>query len=270
LERHGLRPKHHFGQNFLADDHLNTKLADLIATGAASVIEIGAGLGALTHGLLQHGIPVTAIERDRDLIPVLHAEFQEAVAAGSLTLIEADAKTFAYGECIAALPRPCALAGNLPYQLTGPLLRTTCELAESLLRAVFLLQLEVTDRLVATPGSDHYGALSVFVQAAYDVKKAFAVRRGAFYPQPNVDSAVVVLTPLPARVAEEDRFFSSLVQAAFQQRRKTLKNAWRGLFDLPNEAIKSAAERAQIDLSVRGETLSVHDFARMSAQVRNR
>jgi 16S rRNA (adenine1518-N6/adenine1519-N6)-dimethyltransferase len=151
------------------------------------------------------------------------------------------------------------VAGNLPYQLTGPLLERTTSIAGTLDRAVFMVQTEVADRLVAPPASESYGALTVFVSAAFHVSRALGVGRGAFHPRPGVDSAVVVLTPLTPRRAEETVVFRAVVRAAFAQRRKTLRNAWRALGSVP--AVAASAEAAAIDLDRRGETLSVEEFA---------
>jgi 16S rRNA (adenine1518-N6/adenine1519-N6)-dimethyltransferase len=158
------------------------------------------------------------------------------------------------------------LAGNLPYQISGPLLEAAVHMASDVERVIFLLQLEVVDRLIAKPNSDHYGALSVFVQAAFEVERALVIRRGAFYPQPEVDSAVVLLTPRAARVLETTAF-RALVRGAFQQRRKKLRNAWENVCGADRERLAACAERAKIDLDARGETLAVLDFARMAAEL---
>jgi 16S rRNA (adenine1518-N6/adenine1519-N6)-dimethyltransferase len=267
LRRYGLQPKHSFGQNFLQDEHALGELARLIAEDMQGAIEIGAGLGALTGKLLERSLQVIAIERDRELIPVLRQEFQEALATGQLHLLEADAKTADYAGLLTRLPRPITLAGNLPYQLTGPLLRETCKLGPRIERAVFLVQLEVAQRLIAPPASAAYGALSVFVQAAFAVRRPLVVKRGCFVPEPNVDSAVVVLTPHPNPVTEETAAFVELVRRAFQQRRKTLRNAWAGVLGTDAAQLQERATRANIDLNLRGETLSVLDFARMAREM---
>jgi 16S rRNA (adenine1518-N6/adenine1519-N6)-dimethyltransferase len=267
LRKYGLQPKHSFGQNFLQDDYALQQLARLIADGMQGAIEIGAGLGALTDRLLSQNLQVCAIERDRELIPVLQQEFQQALSAGRLRLLEEDAKTVDYDELIDGLPHPITLAGNLPYQLTGPLLRETCKLAPRIQRAVFLVQLEVAQRLAAPPGSADYGALSVFVQAAFAVHRALVVKRGCFVPEPKVDSAVVVLTPHAKPIAEETTAFVELVRRAFQQRRKTLRNAWAGVLGASGAQVQERATRAGIDLNLRGETLSVLDFARMAREM---
>jgi 16S rRNA (adenine1518-N6/adenine1519-N6)-dimethyltransferase len=265
LARHGVRPKKHFGQNFLLDRHLAERIAELAAPEGSFVIEIGAGLGALTVPLLARARQVTAIERDRDLVPALASELRESVDAGRLKIVEADAKTFAYETELAAAAPPRVVTGNLPYQLTGPLLERLIGLAGLLDRAAALVQLEVAERLIAQPGGGDYGALSVFAQAAYQVTRPLLVRRGAFFPQPNVDSAFVVLVPHAQPLARETPLFRAVVKAAFAQRRKQLKNAWASL--LEREALERSAALAGIDLGRRGETLSVAEFARMTAEV---
>lgn len=265
LESRGLRAKRHFGQNFLADEHLAQRIADLVPAGA-SVVELGAGLGALTRPLLTRAGHLVAVERDRDLVPALGELFAAEIAEGKLRVEEADAKAVSVTTLLQGKPRPYALAGNLPYQISGPLLEAAVNMAGEVELVVFLLQLEVVDRLVAAPDTEHYGALSVFVQAAFEVTRALVIRRGAFYPQPEVDSAVVVLTPRATRVAETQAF-RSLVRGAFQKRRKKLRNAWEGTAGRSREELAACALRAGIDLDRRGETLSVADFARMAAEL---
>jgi 16S rRNA (adenine1518-N6/adenine1519-N6)-dimethyltransferase len=266
LDQRGLRPKHSFGQNFLVDPNIAARIAELSTTPpGGTVVEIGAGTGALTRPLLARAARVVAIERDRDLVPVLSEDLAGDVATGRLTVVEGDAKTANIVALLEGGPAPRVLAGNLPYQLSGPLLERTVGLAAHLDQAVFMLQLEVAERLAAAPSGEDYGALTVFVRAAFDVRRALVVKRGAFYPQPNVDSAVVVLTRA-ARITEETPAFRAVVKAAFSQRRKTLRNAWRSL-PLDREGLARAAERAGIDLDARGETLDVSAFARMAEAV---
>jgi 16S rRNA (adenine1518-N6/adenine1519-N6)-dimethyltransferase len=268
LERYGLRPKYSFGQNFLADERLAARIAEACAASGGSVVELGSGLGALTRPLLASGVSfVLAVERDRDLVPALAQELASDVEAGRLEIREDDAKRVDFVEALAGRPTPHVVAGNLPYQITGPLLEKAVHSAPSIARAVFLVQLEVADRLAAAPGSDAYGALSVFAQRAFRVERAFVVRRGAFYPQPNVDSAVVVLEPRGAPAESEE--FRQVVRSAFGQRRKKLKNCWAGLFGARGIDLEAAATRAQIDLSLRGETLGVADFVRMAEELRS-
>jgi 16S rRNA (adenine1518-N6/adenine1519-N6)-dimethyltransferase len=264
LQSRGLRPKKHFGQNFLADEQLAQKIADLVPAGA-SVVELGAGLGALTRPLLTRAGRLVAVERDRDLVPALGELFAAEIESGKLRVEEADAKSISVVELLKDAPRPFVLAGNLPYQISGPLLEAAVHMSAEVERVIFLLQLEVVDRLMAKANSEHYGALSVFVQAAFDVERPLVIRRGAFYPQPEVDSAVVLLKPRATRIPETTAF-RALVRAAFQQRRKKLRNAWENVCGADRETLAARANRAAIDLDARGETLGVLDFARMAAE----
>jgi 16S rRNA (adenine1518-N6/adenine1519-N6)-dimethyltransferase len=267
LDQHRLAPKSSFGQNFLEDRNLVARLAELCTPEGASVLELGAGLGALTRPLLERATRVVAVERDRDLVPVLSSEFAGELESGKLVLREADAKGIDVAEELGAFPAPRVLCGNLPYNITGPLIEKAVHAASLLSRVVFLVQLEVADRLAASAGEEDYGALSVFVQAAYRVERALVIRRGAFYPQPRVDSAVVVFTPHSEPLARETPIFRALVRGAFGQRRKKLRNAWQNIPGRDAAAVAGAAERAGIDLDARGETLSVQAFARMSQEL---
>lgn len=267
LERYGLKPKYSFGQNFLADERFTARIAEACGASGGSVVELGAGLGALTRPLLASGVSwVLAVERDRDLVPALGQELATEVEAGRLQILEEDAKSVDFASAFAGRPKPHVVAGNLPYQITGPLLEKAVHSAPSIDRAVFMVQLEVADRLVAPPNGEAYGALSVFVQRAFKVTRVFVVKRGAFYPQPNVDSAVVKLEPLGAGPETDE--FRAVVRSAFGQRRKKLKNVWAALFGERGIDLAAAAERAGIDLSARGETLGVAEFTRMAAELR--
>jgi 16S rRNA (adenine1518-N6/adenine1519-N6)-dimethyltransferase len=207
-----------------------------------------------------------AIERDRDLVPALRVLAEEGGYGERLTVLEADAKAVDPLPLFQGLDGdgPCVLLGNVPYNLTGTLLRKATRAATQLDLALFLLQREVADRLAAAPNADAYGALSVFAQAAFRVEAAFTVSRGSFVPAPSVDSRVVVLHPLRPPRAEETEPFRALVKAAFEQRRKTLRNAWTGLCDGDKTRLEAAARIAGVSLDARGETLAVEDFERMS------
>jgi 16S rRNA (adenine1518-N6/adenine1519-N6)-dimethyltransferase len=233
------------------------------------VIELGAGLGALTRPLLERAARVIAVERDRDLVPVLQQSFEAPIAEGRLVVVEADAKTLDLGPLFEGAPRPHVLAGNLPFQITGPLVTLAIHAQPLLERVVFLVQLEVGDRLAARAGSDDYGALSVFAQASFVVERALVVRRGAFYPQPNVDSCVVVMTPRRPAIAETV-VFRALVKQAFGMRRKKLSNAWQGVGKASRAELAACAEQAGIDLSRRGEELTPEEFERMARVLESR
>jgi 16S rRNA (adenine1518-N6/adenine1519-N6)-dimethyltransferase len=268
LRRAGLLPKKGFGQNFLVSSHVVEAIAKACVPdaeiGEARVIELGAGLGVLTRALLPRAAKIVAVERDRDLVPILGEELAEAVGNGVLTIVEGDAQATVPAELLPEGPR--VLCGNLPYHITGRLLERAVAHADDLARVVFMVQREVADRLAASPGSKEYGALTVFVRAAFRVTKLFDVSPGSFHPPPDVTSAVVRLDPERPRRALETDMFRALVRGAFGMRRKTLRNAWANV--APGDVIERAAAEAKIPLSVRGETLDVDDFARMAAALR--
>jgi 16S rRNA (adenine1518-N6/adenine1519-N6)-dimethyltransferase len=265
LERHGLRPKKGFGQNFLVDRGTTQRIAELATTPpGGSVLELGAGLGALTIPLGQRADRVLAVERDRDLILPLQALIDAEGMGTRVQVLEQDAKGVDVARLLQDMPRPWVLAGNLPYQLTGPLLRLAVEARAVVDRVVFLVQLEVAERLGARPGEKVWGGLSVFTQAAFEISRPMVVKRGAFYPSPRVDSAIIVLTPRAPPLAEETSRFRMLVSRAFAMRRKTLRNAWRSVDACDDETLARLAHRVGIDLNQRGETLEVAAFARMA------
>ncbi len=285
LSRHGLRPKRSFGQNFLVSPHVVDRIAQLCVRPddrpPVRVVEIGAGLGALTHALLARGASVAAIERDRELVPVLEAELAADVERGRLEIVEADAATTDYRALFGA---PAAagdaregqgarserfetrvLAGNLPYQITGRLLEVATELADVVDRVVVMVQREVGERVAAAPGSKIYGQLSVFVQAAFSVRRAFLVGAGNFHPAPDVESAVLELTPRGDARTLETKAFREVVHLAFGARRKTLRNALGPL--VRDERLTDAIAETGIDLQRRGETLDVSEFARLAQAI---
>jgi 16S rRNA (adenine1518-N6/adenine1519-N6)-dimethyltransferase len=264
LRQAGLRPKKRFGQNFLVAEPIARAIAEACVradeTGRARVVEIGAGTGALTRMLAPRARSVVAVEHDRELVPILEGE----LAGSSARVVEADAQSVdlaaLLGDTEAGSPR--VLCGNLPYAITGQLLRRAVENARRLERVVFMVQSEVADRLTAKPGTKAWGALTVFVRAAYDVRRLLRVSPGAFHPPPEVTSAVVELSPLHPPRAQETERFRALVRCAFDARRKTLRNAWSRLAPAP--ALQQAASRAGVSLDARGETLDVEAFARMA------
>jgi 16S rRNA (adenine1518-N6/adenine1519-N6)-dimethyltransferase len=267
LRARGLAPKKRFGQNFLTDPHAAQRIAEAATTPpGGTVLEIGAGLGALTRPLLDRAAHVVAVERDRDLVPILTTELTAATAAGKLTIVEADALDVDWAAAISSGPRPHAIAGNLPYLITGKLLERAVGLADAIDAAVFMVQAEVAERLVAPPDGEAYGALTVFVQAAFSVRRVLTVKGGAFYPRPEVDSAVVLLVPHRPRRAAETEAFRAVVKAAFGARRKTLRNAWKGIFGWSREELEANALAAGISLDARGETLGVEAFAKLAAR----
>jgi 16S rRNA (adenine1518-N6/adenine1519-N6)-dimethyltransferase len=267
LRRTGLAPKKGFGQNFLISPHAVEAIAEACVPaaelGCARVLELGAGTGALTRALAARARSVVAVERDRDLVPVLREELAD-LPEGRVRVLEGDAQAVSPVELLGPPDpgSPRVLCGNLPYQITGRLLERAVVHADDLERVVFMVQLEVADRLAADPGSKTYGALTVFTRAAFRTRKLFAVGPGSFHPPPDVTSAVILLEPERPRRAEETELFRALVKGAFGTRRKTLRNAWKSV--AAPELIAAAAERASISLDARGETLDVDQFAAMA------
>lgn len=268
LERVGLAPKRSFGQNFLVSPYVVDAIARACVRddelGRARILELGAGLGVLTSALAERARMVVAVERDRDLVPVLAEELAPLVESGRVRIVEGDAQAVDPKELLGPAEEgsPRVLAGNLPYQITGRLLERAVAHADDVDRVVFMVQLEVAERLAAAPGTKEYGALTVFVRATFRTTKLFDVSRGSFHPPPEVTSAVVLLEPRRPRLAEETEAFRALVKAAFGMRRKTLRNAWSRIAE--SDRLAAAAAEAGISLDARGETLDVEDFARMA------
>ena len=270
LRASGLAPKKSFGQNFLVSDGAIAQIAASCVpdaeVGHARVVELGAGLGALTSALVARAAHVTAVERDRELVPLLIESMEGPLRDGVLSVVEGDAQCTDLGALLGARAPTGAsrvLAGNLPYQITGQLLRLAVEQAAYVDRVVFMIQREVADRLVALPSTKAYGGLTVFVGAAFSVRVVLEVPPEAFVPRPAVSSSVVVLTPHRPPLAVETDLFRALVKAGFGARRKTLRNAWRSL--APDiSRLEEASKAAGISLDARGETLDVLAFDRMA------
>jgi 16S rRNA (adenine1518-N6/adenine1519-N6)-dimethyltransferase len=247
------RPKKRLGQHFLTDRHYLDRIVDAIAPAAGeAMVEIGPGPGALTERLAAVVRPLHVVEIDRDLAATLRERF----ADGSVVVHEGDALDFDF----ASLPAGLRVVGNLPYNVSTPLLFHVAKSAARLRDGVFMLQKEVVDRMVARPDTPDYGRLSVMLQYRFAMASCLRVPPGAFTPPPKVDSAVVRMVPLGEGrpVAKDEGLFERLVLAAFTQRRKTLRNATRAL--VPPEAFALAG----IDPGRRGETLGVQEFVRLS------
>jgi len=224
LRRHGLSPKAAFSQNFLVSSSaVRTIVAAAAPAPGEFVVELGAGLGTLTAALLEAGAHVTAIERDPDMIQVLTAD----LVPRGLVLRPGDAAAVDYAALLGDRSGRACVVGNLPYAITGAILRNLVDSRALLSRAIVMVQREVRDRLIAAPGTAQYGALTVFTTAAFGVQTVLKLPPSAFHPQPRVHSAVVRLDVLPTPRAEETAAFRVVVKAAFEQRRKTLRNALR-------------------------------------------
>jgi 16S rRNA (adenine1518-N6/adenine1519-N6)-dimethyltransferase len=251
--------KKRFGQNFLHDANVVGKIVRAIAPKRGErIVEIGPGPGALTKPLLEALGELTVIELDRDMIPILRANLGEP---RGLQVIEADALKVDY----AALGGggKLRLCGNLPYNISTPLLFHLLKSADRIADMHFMLQKEVVRRMCAEPDTGDYGRLTVTLAARAACEELFVVGPGAFKPAPQVDSALVRVTPRPPPFPIADlAAFDRVVTAAFGQRRKTLRNALKGLLD------ENEIREAGIDPGARAETLTSQDFARLSSWVR--
>jgi 16S rRNA (adenine1518-N6/adenine1519-N6)-dimethyltransferase len=261
-DRLGVRPTKSLGQNFLHDANTIRRIvrtAELVA--GETVLEVGPGLGSLTLGLLDAGHPVLAVEIDPVLAAALPATVAERVPDADLTVRTADALQ------LRELPdSPTALVANLPYNVAVPVVLHLLEIAPSLRRGLVMVQAEVADRLAALPGSRTYGIPSVKAAWYAAATRAGAVPAAVFWPVPNVESGLVRLVrrDAPETTATRSEVFA-VVDAAFAQRRKTLRAAlagWAG----SAPAAESALRAAGIDPQARGETLDVTQFARIAEQ----
>jgi 16S rRNA (adenine1518-N6/adenine1519-N6)-dimethyltransferase len=259
LAKKNLSPKKSFGQNFLGDDfHLNTiakQACDLRENAQSHVYEIGAGLGALTRALLNQGAFVEAIERDRDLVPILRETFSNELASGQLELHEANATTF-----FTNYPTQIVMCGNLPYHLTSSILFETARLHDQISGAVYLIQKEVAERIAGKPNSKIYGLLSVLMQSRFETEIVHEVPRDAFWPIPHVESSVIRFKPRRGSTELNWDRFVKLVKAAFAHRRKTLTNS---LSEYPN--IEFILNSLDINPKSRAENLSYQDYEKILA-----
>ena len=248
------RPRKRFGQHFLSDPGVIDAIIAAIAPRDSDVIvEIGPGLGAITRPLAARAGALHAIELDRDLAAKLRNEFRQSAV---LTLHEADALKFDF----ATLGDSLRVIGNLPYNISTPLLFHLLDYRQHIVDMHFMLQKEVVDRMAAPPGSKTYGRLSIMLGCHFQIDALFDVDRQAFEPPPDVTSAIVRLTPLPigTYIIDDEKRFSMLVAQAFSQRRKTIRNSLRKIVD------KSVLELAGIDPGLRPEAISIADYVRLA------
>ena len=265
----GLRPTKQRGQNFVVDANTVRRIVRTSGVGVDDVVvEVGPGLGSLTLGLLDAARHVVAVEID----PVLAARLPATVAEHApdhvdrLDLVEADAMRI---ESLPG-PAPTVLVANLPYNVSVPVLLTFLERFDSIASGLVMVQAEVAHRLAAGPGSRTYGVPSVKAAWYADVRLAGTISRSVFWPTPNVDSALVAWTRRPPPTTDgrpdEDlrRSTFAVVDAAFAQRRKTLRSALARLAGSPGAA-EQALIGADVDPGLRGEQLEVGDFARIAS-----
>jgi 16S rRNA (adenine1518-N6/adenine1519-N6)-dimethyltransferase len=248
-----------FGQHFLRDEGIIQRIVDAIAPAPGQrLVEIGPGEGAITLPLLRRAGQIAVIELDRDLLPRIAATCKDV---GAVEIIHADVLEVDLGAL--ATNARLRLVGNLPYNISSPILFHCMQHLDSIQDMHFMLQREVVDRMAAAPGSKIYGRLSVMLQLACRIEPLLGVPPEAFRPPPKVDSAVVRLTPLPmeARPLRHARLIEQLVRAAFGQRRKTLSNALRDF------ASATQMRAVDIDPGDRAEQLAPAAFVRLAGHL---
>ena len=243
------------------DAGVAARIAELTARDTpARVLEIGPGTGQLTQALLALHADVTAIDVDADMVRILQSrpELKDA------QIVHANALTFDYARF--ANGKAWRMTGNLPYNVATPLIMQFVEMRNGPQLLVVMVQKEVADRFLARPGTAAYGSLSVAVQYAMHVEKAFTLRPGAFYPRPKIDSTVVLLArrASPAVGVTDEHRFLQVVRAAFAYRRKTLANSLSLALGVERRSVAQALEHIGLDTEIRGEQLDIADFARLS------
>lgn len=243
-------PRKRFGQNFLIDDHLIASIIHVINPASGDrFVEIGPGMGALTQPLLTLLEHLHVVEIDRDIVQWLRTKYSEQ----KLTIYAVDALKFDFSQ----LGTKLRIVGNLPYNISTPLLFHLSQYSASVVDMHFMLQQEVVDRMVAEPSTSEYGRLSVMLQNQFEMEKLLSVPATSFHPIPKVESAIIRMMPRSAPIvpAAERPLFTKIVTAAFAQRRKTLRNT------LKNHLQSTDFATLQLDSSARAENLSVFDYA---------
>lgn len=255
----GHQARKRFGQNFLSDNHYIQRIVESIAPQSSDrLVEIGPGLGAITEHLVDKVSELHVVELDRDLIPRLEQKFGQHK---NFTIHHSDALKFDFGQL--ANDEQIRVVGNLPYNISTPLIFHLLDQRESIKDMYFMLQKEVVERICAQPGTNSYGRLSVMTQYYCQADLLFLVPPGAFQPPPKVESAIVRLQPydqLPFPV-EDAKLLNHIVTAAFGQRRKTLRNSLKNFID------ESGLEQLGIKPTERAEQLSLAQFVDICRQV---
>ena len=237
------KPRKRFGQNFLVDHQVINQIISTIAPKKDdNIIEIGPGKGALTFPLAEYLEHLSVIEIDRDLITILEAQNNQKIS-----IYNSDALAFDFNQ----FSKQLRIVGNLPYNISSPLLFHLLSCKDNIIDMTFMLQKEVVERIVASPGSKSYGRLSVVMQAFFDAELMFVVPKDSFDPQPKIESAILYLKTKSAPLVQNLKPLENIVKLAFSQRRKTLKNCLKS---------KLNQSQTKIDLSQRAEMLTLENF----------
>ncbi|MCS7209764.1 MAG: 16S rRNA (adenine(1518)-N(6)/adenine(1519)-N(6))-dimethyltransferase RsmA [Fimbriimonadales bacterium] len=265
LQEYHVRPSKGWGQNFLTDRRVALRVLEAAHLQPEdAVLEVGPGLGALTLLLSERVRHVIAVEVDARLVAILQTVLEEQQIE-NITLIQANALSQPVPELLRGETEAKVVA-NIPYAITSPLLEHLLKYKQCIPLIVLTVQKEVAERLVAKPGDTAYGALSLFVQYHTQAEYLGRVPNTAFYPQPEVDSAIVRLTPLPDRLPSlEQKWFFKLTRAGFSKRRKTLRNALTALFE-DADRISALLRRSGIHPATRAEDLGLEQWLTLAQQ----
>jgi 16S rRNA (adenine1518-N6/adenine1519-N6)-dimethyltransferase len=256
----GIVPKKALGQSFLVDLRILERIGEIAElSGQDEVVEIGAGLGVLTTFLGERVKRVIAIEKDPRFIDKLK---EITVPFGNIELVHQDALGIEFKKFY--LGNKLKVVSNLPYSVSSPILIKLLDEREVFSLMVLMVQKEVGERIVASPGTKAYGSISVLIQTYMDAEIKLHVPPSAFWPQPKVESVVLKLIPLssPRVNVPDERFFRRVVKAAFSSRRKILANSLSSIF--PREMVEAILKAAEIDRKRRAETLSLEEFGRIA------
>ena len=259
-----------FGQNFLIDSHVLEKIVEAAQiTPEDCVLEIGPGIGTMTQYLAESAKEVVAVEIDRALIPIL----QDTLSAyDNVTVLNEDIMKVDVWQIVRERNqgRPIKVVANLPYYITTPIVMSLLESHVPLQSITIMVQKEVADRMQVGPGTKDYGALSLAVQYYAEPEVVARVPANCFMPRPNVDSTVIRLTRYqePPVEVQDEKYLFSLIRASFNQRRKTLVNGLSNGLGISREQVTAALEEMGLSATVRGETLTLEQFARLSNLLR--
>lgn len=271
FREHGFAPLKRLGENYLIDSNIKNKIISAAkCTKTDTVLEIGPGLGALTEDLAKSGAVVIAVEKDRKAIAVLREMMAGRFA--NLKMYCADILKFDIGGIYSG--KKIKVIGNLPYYITTPIIEKLIDSSSMIASAIIMAQREVANRIMADAGTKEYGSLACFVQYHAGVSYLHTIKRGSFYPVPDVDSSLLKLEfrDKPAVDVDDEDLFFKVVRSSFNQRRKSILNSLsrKLALDIPKSELSAILAKIKIDPQSRPETLSLHDFARIANSINSK
>jgi len=269
LKEYGFTPRKRWGQHFLVDRNILNKVIRTAQLDQSDIVlEIGPGLGEMTLALARHVKKVIAVEIDPKLVKILK---EKASNFSNIMIVEGDVLKINFEQLYDQANQPLKGVANLPYQISTPLLFRFIESRDLFSSLTLMLQREVAERMMASPGGKNYGPLSIFIQSASVLSIPFYIKPSAFFPPPKVESAVVhmIWKEVPRMASEEEEWFKKVVKGCFSYRRKRLSNALKHAdMDLPQD-LEQRMRRIGIDLERRPETLTIQEFVHLAKALRS-